>query len=305
MSFENDVKAGTNAERIFYMFEGRFSRRNILWPTWEAAMHITGKDFQELVIADEGIRTLKTEVKACLSNHFIERNNNPRSAPDPGGTLEFELWSNAWDENKHRIPRERWTAGWFQKILHPERYNVDKKTVEKPSRLVFMLCADSDGLKPYVCVNFEKFDELEDRLRQIAPFSLDDIPSPTLMDKWNDEAMNTPYNSWYVPFDKVKDLATITRILDNPIKPGPAWRCPLHIQYARCENLMNSINNSSFDSRVEVKELMKAAKAHIKELGLPEDAPLPHMVFFDSKKLPEYATMGTEEELQRFFENTK
>ena len=87
MSFENDVKAGTNAERIFYTFEGRFSRRNILWPTWEAAMHITGKDFQELVIADEGIRTLKTEVKACLSNHFIERNNNPKSAPDPVGHL--------------------------------------------------------------------------------------------------------------------------------------------------------------------------------------------------------------------------
>ena len=289
MSFHSDEKAGRNAANNFWWFEGEFSKNNILSPRKVENEHIEGKDSMEAVITETGLIGAHTEIKAVLNNNFVKRDNNPRSAPDPSGTLEFELWSNAWNENKRRKDRKEWTTGWFPKMLHPERYNTAGETVVKPTRLVFMLCKDNEGRSPYACINFEEYDKLEKRLYEIAPFDLDDIPSPLLRDYWEDKAKNTMFNCWYVSFDKVKDLATITRILDVPLEPEQRSRCPLPIQTSRCVNLLSSCNNPAFDRSVQFERAQKAARAYNKDRGIPDNAPLQHMTLFDPDKLPPYA----------------
>lgn len=295
MGFINDEEAGRNAANSFWWFEGRLSKNNVLSHVKTENKHITGKDMVETIVAEHGLIGSHTEIKAVRNNNFVKRNNNPRSAPDPGGTLEFELWSNAWDENNHIKPRKLWTVGWFPKMLHPERYNTNEIKVEKPTRLVFMLCLDDEGYYPYACINFENFSALEERLREIAPFNLEDIPSPLCMDYWRNENLNTEYNCWYVSFDKVKDLATITRMTDVQVQPEEEWRCPIHIQTARCMNLLNSCNNPSFDRRVEAQKARAAARAYNREHGLPEDAPLRNFAFFDSEKMPSWVKCGIDE----------
>ena len=285
--FIDDLKAGENAENIFWWFEGQFSKYNILSPLKTGNSKIAGKDVTEAIISERGLVGAHTEIKAIRNNYFVTRDNNPNSAPDPSGTLEVELFSNAWDENNRLLPRKVWTTGWFPKILHPERYNKGGIKVVKPTRLVFMLCKDYYGMQPYACINFEDFRELEKRLYEIAPFDLDDIPSPMLRDYWKDEALNTMFNCWYVPFDQVKDLATITRILDVPLEPEQGRGCPLQIQAERCMNLLKSCNNPPFDRMVEFRRAQNAAKAYNRERGLPENAPLKHMTLFDLAKLPE------------------
>ena len=286
--FIRDLEAGKNAENIFWWFEGQFSKHNILSPLKTGNGRIEGKDVTEAIISEQGLVGTHTEVKALRNNYFVTRDNNPNSAPDPSGTLEFELWSNAWDDNNKLLPRKAWTTGWFPKILHPERYNKKGLTVVKPTRLVFMLCKDPEGKAPYACVNFEDFEELERRLYEIAPFDLDDIPSPMLMDYWKDESLNTMFNCWYVSFDQVKDLATITRVLDVPLEPEEGRRCPLQIQTERCVNLLKSCNNPPFDRLVEFKRAQSAAQAYNRDRDLPENAPLKHMTYFDPAKLPVY-----------------
>lgn len=302
MSFITDEKAGRNAANIFWWFEGEFSKNIILSPRKVENEHIEGKDSMESIITETGLIGAHTEIKAMRNNNFVRRDNNPDGAPDPGGTLEFELWSNAWDKNNRLKPRKEWTTGWFPEILHPERYNTAGKTVVKPTRLVFMLCKDDEGRSPYACINFEKYDILEKRLYEIAPFDLDDIPSPLLRDYWKDEAKNTMFNCWYVSFDKVKDLATITRILDVPLEPEQRSGCPLPIQTSRCVNLLNSCNNPAFDRRVQFRRAQNAARAYNKDRGLPDDAPLLHMTQFNSDKLPPYVRQYGSDELPEWIQ---
>ena len=301
--FKIDLQAGKDAENIFWWFEGQFSKYNVLSPLKTGNERITGKDVAEAIISEQGLVGAHTEIKAIRNNYFITRDNNPNSAPDPSGTLEFELFSNAWDENNKLLPRKVWTTGWFPKILHAERYNKRGIKVVKPTRLVFMLCRDSAGKQPYACVNFEDYRELEKRLYEIAPFDLDDIPSPLLRDYWGDESLNTMFNCWYVSFDQVKDLATITRVLDVPLEPEEGKRCPLQIQTERCMNLLKSCNNPSFDRMVEFKKAQSAAKAFSRGRGLPEDAPLKHMTFFDPAKLPPYVEQYGSGELPDWLQN--
>ena len=302
MSFTGDLVAGKNAENIFWWFEGQFSKHNILSPLKTGNSKIEGKDVTEVIISEHGIIGAHTEVKAIRNNSFLTRDNDPRSAPDPSGTLEFELWSNAWDNNNKLLPRRVWTTGWYPKMLHPERYNRRGITVVKPTRLVFMLCKDSKGKEPYACINFEDYRELEKRLYEIAPFDLDDIPSPVMIDYWKNESLNTMFNCWYVSFKQVKDLATITRVLDVPLEPEQRSGCPLPIQTSRCVNLLNSCNNPAFDRRVQFRRAQNAARAYNKDRGLPDDAPLLHMTQFNSNKLPPYVRQYGSDELPEWFQ---
>ena len=304
MSFEKDLQAGKNAENNFWWFEGQLSKHNILSPLKTGDGRIEGKDVTEAIISEHGFVGAHTEVKAIRNNYFVTRNNNPDSAPDPSGTLEFELWSNAWDDHNRLSPRKGWTPGWFQKMLHPERFNTKGVTVVKPTRLVFMLCKDAEARKPYACVNFEDYRELEKRLYEIAPFNLDDIPSPLLRNYWNDEKLNTMFNCWYVSFDQVKDLATVTRILDVPLEPEEGRRCPLEIQTARCMNFLTRCNNPPFDRTVEFKRMQNAVRAFNRARGLPENASSKHMTYFDSAKLPPYVEQYGSGELPDWLQDT-
>lgn len=289
--FINDVKAGNNAENIFWHFFGQISGYNILQPRRKNNDWIEGTDIESIGITDEGIKGISTEVKALLNNNFIRRDNNNLL---PCGTLEFELWSNAWNEDGTLKPRIVWTPGWFQGMIHREEmreyqmmhgYDTD---IHTPDQLAFMLCKDAAGKKPYACVLFNEFSKLKERLYRIAPFDLDDLRPPThRYNFWINKQLNVPFNIWYVSLDEVVDLARIVLFEDVAIEPNYDCDCPIEIQQARCvyltEHACLSINR-----KTEYQKAKNAGLAFNRDRGLPEGTKIPHMTYIDLDKLPSY-----------------
>lgn len=288
--FKTDLAAGNAAENIFWYFSGQLSRNNVISPTRTHKERIEGKDVMSVEIAPKGLRSASTEVKAILKNHYIIRDNDNL---EPSGTLEFELWSNAWDDNGNIKPRRNWTIGWLPAMLHPKEYNErcvhgDKGiSVQVPDQLAFMLCSDEHGKKPYACILFDDFNSLKQRLYQIAPFDLDHLVSPMhRYDYWANKNFNVPFNTWYVPLDKLVDLSRITLFEDVPIVVDQQKKkCPINIQNGRKDYLLQH-SSYTINSEEEHEKAKIAGKAFNRDRGLPEDAKIPHMTHFDSSKLP-------------------
>lgn len=292
--FQKDLSAGNNAEKNFQAFAGQISDINILSPVRTDKEHVEGKDIMSIGITKKGHQLIRTEVKAVLNNTFITRDNDNL---EPSGTLPFELWSNAWNEKGKLKSRKKWTIGWLPAMMNPQiynGYNADKEkdiTVEVPDQLAFMLCDDNQGKKPYACILFPSFEKLKTRLKMIAktqeaPFNLERLSSPMDRFLWNDRRRNVPFNVWQVPLDLLVDLARITIFSDVPILiDQQSKKCPIRIQNARKDYLiahgLNIINRVE-----EYKKAQAAERAYKRDLGLPEDAPVPIMPYFDSDKLP-------------------
>lgn len=293
--FRSDLSAGNNAENIFWHFAGQLSDINVLSPIRTNQDHIEGRDILSIGITKKGHRWVTTEVKAVLNNTFITRDNDNLFS---SGTLPFELWANAWDEEKNLKPRRNWTIGWLPAMMNPKVYNeyiADKEssvTVEAPEQLAFMLCDDSQGKKPYACILFPNFKKLKNRLKKIAatqeaPFKLEPLASPqNWLGFWNDKRRNVQFNSWYVPLDELIDLAKITIFSDVPMEiNSQSKKCPIRVQNARKDYLIAHASNF-INRKEEYQKAQAAGKAYKRDLGLPEDAPVPHMTYFDSEKLP-------------------
>ncbi len=287
--FNDDLFAGNTAEQIFWTLFGQISDCNILSPVRTCQERIEGKDIMTIGITKKGLRNLATEVKSVLKNNYITRDNDNN---EPSGTLPFELWSNAWDENGNIKSRRIWTAGWLPAMLHPEVYNErclkegKSVSVQAPDQLAFMLCDDAEGKKPYACILFDNFTKLKNRLYKIAPFDLDHLVSPThRYDYWANKQLNVPFNTWYVPLDKLIDLAKVILFEDISIQVNQQKKCPINIQNNRKDYLLNHVN-SRINMEEENKKAQKAGKAYNRDHGLPEDAKIPHMTFFDTRKLP-------------------
>ena len=292
--FHNDLLAGNNAEKTFQAFAGQISDINILSPVRTDKEHVEGKDVLSIGITKKGHQLLRTEVKAVLRNTFITRDNDNL---EPSGTLPFELWSNAWDEEGKLKHRRNWTIGWLPAMMNPQIYNeyiADKDndiTVEVPDRLAFMLCDDNQGKKPYACILFPDFRKLKTRLIKIAatqeaPFDLQRLSSPLDRFFWNDKRRNVPFNVWQVPLDQLVDLARITIFSDVPMRiDQQSKKCPIRIQNARRDYLIAHATTTI--NRVEEYQKAQAAgRAYKRFLGLPEAEPIPCMNFFDPAKLP-------------------
>jgi len=288
--FSKDVVSGSNAERNYWRFIGQVSRNCILTPL-RIEDHIEGKDVQAIRLTEKGIQISSTEIKAILNNHYIIRDNNNL---EPSGTIEFELWSNAWDDNGHLKNRRLWTLGWLIGMLHPEEYNeylsqeTSIVTAQAPDELAFMLCADDEGKQPYACIQFDDFTKLKDRLYQIAPFDLDHLISPLhRYDYWANKKLNVPFNTWYVALDKLIDLANITLFEDVPIVIDATRKCPVDIQQARKDFLTQNANYK-INRRTEYERAQQAARSFNKDRDLPDNAQLPNMTAFDPDKLPSW-----------------
>lgn len=287
--FNNDLESGKNAERNYWHFIGQVSRNCILTPLRIDKEHIEGKDIQAIRLTENGIQISSTEIKAMLNNHYIIRDNDNL---EPSGTIEFELWSNAWDDNGHLKNRRLWTLGWLIGMLHPEEYNeylsqeTSIVTAQAPDELAFMLCKDGEGKKPYACIQFDDFTKLKERLYQIAPFDLDHLISPLhRYDYWANKKLNVPFNTWYVALDKLIDLANITLFEDVPIEVDATRKCPVEIQQARKDFLTQNANYK-MNRRTEYERAQRAARSFNKDRGLHDNAPLPNMTAFDPDKLP-------------------
>lgn len=286
--FDKDIIYGMNAENTFLQFYGQLSRYNVLSPIRKTLDCIEGKDIESIGITDQGIKPVFAEVKALLGNNFIRRDNNNML---PCGTIEFELWSNAWRDDSTVKPRQYWTPGWLQKMIHCDEIreyqmmNGNDTEVCQPDQLAYMLCKDSAGNEPYACVLFDNFEKLKERLFRIAPFDLNNIPSPTRWPSFWNDSINVPFNSWYVALDKIVDLSRITVFEDVTMEPDPKSKCPIEIQKARAAYIKEHASNS-ISIRTETANAQNAGKAYNRDRGLPENAEIPHMTAFDPDKLP-------------------
>lgn len=299
--FRSDLSAGNNAENIFWHFAGQLSDINILSPMRIKQEYIEGKDILAAGMEKKGCRWVSTEVKAVLKNTFITRDNDNLI---PSGTLPFELWSNAWGEDGARKPPRNWTVGWLPAMMNPKVYNEfiageeNNITVEAPDQLAFMLCDDSQGKKPYACILFPNFKKLKNRLKKIAasqeaPFNLERLPSPMDRFFWKDKRRNVPYNVWQVPLDELIDLAKVTIFSDVPMQIDQQKKtCPIRTQNARRDYLIAHAS-ISINRVEEYLKAQAAGKAYKRFLGIPEDAPIPHMTYFDPEKLPRYVKQRT------------
>lgn len=289
--FNNDLTAGNAAENVFWNMYGQISNCNILTPIRTYQERIEGKDVTTVGITKKGLRNIAAEVKAVLKNNYITRDNDN---DEPSGTLPFELWANAWDENGKIKTRRIWTAGWLPAMLHPQAYNERNITegksvsVQAPDQLAFMLCDDAEGKKPYACILFDSFTKLKKRLYQIAPFDLEHLVSPIhRYDYWANKQLNVPFNTWYVALDKLIDLAKITLFEDTSIQIDQQKKCPINIQNSRKDYLLNHVDNR-INIEEECKNAQRAGKAYNRDRRLPEDAEIPHMTYFDPLKLPSW-----------------
>lgn len=290
--FIQDLKSGNNAERIYWEFIGQLSEICVLSPFQLHGGIDEGKDVIASGITESGLKQVKTEVKALLRNHYFIRDND---GLNPDGSIELELWSNAWrDDGSFNPDRSKWTPGWFWGMLHPEEFNRYQEEHERdtrivqPDKLAFMLCTDKDGDKPFACVLFPDFNRFKNRLYQIAPFDLDNLVPPTHWhDYWKNEELNTPFNMWYAPLGKLIDLARITVFEDVPMKFNDHTGCPVTVQKARYE-FIRSHASFSLDRTAERKKALKCGMAFNRDRGLPDNVTVPHMTYFDPEKLPSW-----------------
>ena len=174
----------------------------------------------------------RTEINAVVSGAievktvwgFLFRTNDHGM---PCGTLEFELWSSG-------------NEGWLPKYLHPERYMEDGETpkVVQPAVLVFLLMAYD---MPFGCVAFEDFGALAERLKEYGEEIGVDPENPLMEGAYGPDAI-VEGNMWYVPFDRIADLGTVTMIGDMPgLRPdiviGKKVECSTELQKEKFETL--------------------------------------------------------------------
>ncbi|MBR4457561.1 MAG: hypothetical protein IKS31_01190 [Clostridia bacterium] len=166
---------------------------------WAADPNMNGMIRREI----RAVVTGGIETKTVKSSLF---RTNDRGVPC--GTLGFELWSS---DNE----------GWLPKYLHPERYPYDivgeNPDVVQPAVLVFLLMAYD---MPFACVAFEDFSALAERLKEYGSEVGVDPENPSWDPaSYGDDAIIIEAGqgrdhslSWYVPLDRIVDLATVTMI---------------------------------------------------------------------------------------------
>jgi len=261
MVYTNDERLGRLAEAFYLKYNGHLLSEAHM-PQDCRSEHMGGRDFTGLGFggfewkepvpngaawqkngyyeaAHAGFRQI--EVKAIGNKTFLTRNNNGSEA---SGTIEFELWSNAWgEEGNRRVLKDRsvWTHGWLYGYLHPvdhnadlEQRNIDARTTV-PQTLLYVLFDENE--RPFATVAFENFSKLVERLKSIAPWKLD--PWEVKFGRRRFNTMDNPAksylldNMWHVPFDMISDLATVTMINQDPELKETEKACSRKLQEER------------------------------------------------------------------------
>lgn len=284
----DEFEAGKIAEKFFKKYSGHLIHRNYIHQQTSAA-HIGGKDFSGLSFGElkdskpvigglpyeqkphkiaVDLGEADAEVKGILGKTLLKRDNNDN---EPSGTIEFEMWSNAWKKvkgSKKRVltPRSVWTHGWLHGYLHPVEHNKELRergitdiTYTTPEMLIYVYYADWNAEEPFVVIAFEDFGKLVERLKTISPWKLD----PWEVDFVSEERFNTittpsrSYlldNMWHVPLEAVADLATVTMINDDPHTSGG-------IDKTRLEYLKKLAEGRHLDTVQEDKNLQRVEEA--------------------------------------------
>ena len=219
---------------------------------WKVCDPVEGKDSMSFnILGENGNIEIKT------INNFLTRNNNSYTSPDPGGSIQFEIF-HKWIQNNY----DQMYAGWLLSAYNYPTYNQIKKehnrdeSAETPGLYIFVLTT-TDGT-PYACIAFENIPELLKRLLLICPDSEKwGMPNPRTLTPARDreyweqfyagEHYDSRYggmiqNCWLVPFESICDLATVTMI-DN-IDLRKEWekgeyKCGYGITEARYKKLQS------------------------------------------------------------------
>lgn len=240
----NEFEAGKIAEEFFHRYCGRLIHKNYIHYQTSAA-HIGGMDFNGLgfekmrdskpvigglpyerkphqIAEDAGV--IHAEIKCIRGKTLLTRDNNDN---EMSGTVEFEMWSNAYNKKQ----RTAWTHGWMHGYIHPAAHNKELRQYGSdarytvPDMLVYIYYADYAVEEPFAAIAFEDFGKLVERLKTISPWKLD----PWEVDFVSKERFNTILtpsrsylldNMWHVPLEYIADLATVTMINDDPYTKG-------------------------------------------------------------------------------------
>lgn len=278
----NEFEAGKIAEEFFKKYSGHLIHRGYIHQQTSAA-HIGGKDFTGLTFGDlkeskpvigglpceqkphkiaVDLGVGDAEIKGILNKTLLTRNNNHNEA---SGTIEFEMWSNAWSKQSILNPRSVWTHGWMHGYLHPVEHTEEMKQrgcgvrYIAPSMLIYVYYADKKAEEPFVVIAFEDFEKLVERLKNVSPWNLD----PWEVDFVSEARFNAitvpskSYlldNMWHVPLEAVADLATVTMINKDPYTRGG-------IDKTRLDYLKKLAAGRHLDTAQEDKSLQRVNEA--------------------------------------------
>lgn len=213
-------KIGDKGELWFRRHIGYFMHKMTYLP-YEDKGKTEGRDIYAFDLSTKEKFNGNIEVKT--TRYFLTRDNAKKltgqMATQSG--LNFELWSNAYDEKGIAIQdKSKWTHGWVYAMFHPQKYTAEKarsKAVEMGA-LAYMLYQYDPLTKkprPYAAITFTNIEGLKERLRQLAkPFEWD-------LDEWNlsldnmelwENTTQVVWNEWIIPFDDLRDLACVTMI---------------------------------------------------------------------------------------------
>lgn len=255
--FQKCNKIGQIGEQIALENVGEWGRSIIMMAKDDTANHIEGKDGSVCSLQESDDPTVIARVEELASDPFLREIGIPENTKliplevhpwtyeaktfksfidrdndglEEHGTLPFSIWMN----------QDRTGVGWLYRLNNPTAYPKSNK----PEKLMFVLIRNADDKTPdpYCCIVFDDFDELSQRLRKLATIDLmdwDKLPKDETKAAWSPKEMCLVQNMWYVPFDKICKLATVTMIGDPArLKPIPKRRISNTIQQARINFLI-------------------------------------------------------------------
>ena len=275
---ENAIRIGKEAEQVFLSCPNLFLRTKVMWATEDTTGEwIEGKDGAPFhafsLLAHEScyennnllsVREVNGNVEIKGVNDFI-RHDMEYNHMELSGTIPFEIF-HTWKSTAY--------FGSALTMYNVEQFNEEKRinnrpeTGVEPGTLVFILF---DGYvegteKPFACITFEDIPKLRDRLRKILPaeWNLDRWNMPKLYNReywrryinfdnhglcanWDSENGGMIQNCWHVPFRRLADLATVTRIDQDP--SISAYR---QTDYNMHESRLKYIKQQAYDLKTDI-----------------------------------------------------
>ena len=240
-----DAELARYAEKLFFDNQNDLIKYSqSVFATDKSVERIEGEDINRgfvipNVLGNVGTYTHRTgtraEVKAA--RHFLNRNGKwSQGEVDESGVLGFEIFG-IWKDD-----RSQPYAGWTLALFNPEQLRQikalhhDQTKVEEIDTLSFILFDDNEN--PFACIAFENINQLKKKLCECFPsewnFEYYNLPSladkrywKTYIDdggkcnKWDKIKGGMIKNMWYIPFNYLKGIATVTMIGDHdPIIQG-------------------------------------------------------------------------------------
>lgn len=199
-------------------------------------------------IAQPNLLTFGNALEVKAIRNYIPRNNDGNT---PCGSPYFELFNSA---------KPGTYAGWMLALFDPATFNAIKAEHRREERAVpcdnLTLVLERANETPFATIVFEDVPKLKEVLRNLCPdpdgWGLNDLRKQREYTdlywkqynrEWNNEWGKVIKNNWHIPFEKLKDVATVTMIAPDVNVAEELERaqykppCPEEVATARVNNL--------------------------------------------------------------------